>query len=126
MTIVTLEEITQFRSQFEDNPDVRAALDLIEQRNGNLETAAKILAIRAGYEPSRKLNILDELLEKSRKIICQKEFKEQLAIGIIPIVIEPLAMSAAIPPGLASVVAIYAFKIGVNKFCQVNDDDSEP
>ncbi len=124
MITVTPEEISQFRSQFKDNPDVRAVLDLIEQRHGNLETAAKILAIRAGYEPSRKLNILDELLEKSRKIICQEEFREVLAAGIIPIVIEPLAMSAAIPPGLASVVAIYAFKIGVKKFCQVGDSES--
>ena len=59
MITVTPEEISQFRSQFEDNPDISAVLDLIEQRNGNLETAAKILAIRAGYEPSRKSNILD-------------------------------------------------------------------
>ncbi len=124
MITVTPEEISQFRSQFEDNPDVRAVLDLIEQRNGNLETAAKILAIRAGYEPSRKSNILDELLEKSRKIICQQEFRDELAAGIIPLVIEPLAMSAAIPPGLASVVAIYVFKIGVKKFCQVPDSES--
>ncbi|GAX39309.1 hypothetical protein NIES4075_02610 [Tolypothrix sp. NIES-4075] len=124
MITVTPEEISQFRSQFEDNPDVRAVLDLIEQRNGNLETAAKILAIRAGYEPSRKSNILDELLEKSRNIICQQEFRDELAAGIIPLVIEPLAMSAAIPPGLASVVAIYVFKIGVKKFCQVPDSES--
>ncbi|WP_321206843.1 hypothetical protein [Tolypothrix tenuis] len=107
-----------------DNQDALDTLDLIEQRNGNLETAAKILAIRAGYEPSRKSNILDDLLEKSRKIICQEEFREVLAAGIIPIVLEPLAISAAIPPGLASVVAIYAFKIGVKKFCQVPDSES--
>ncbi|MBR8834133.1 MAG: hypothetical protein DSM106950_08855 [Stigonema ocellatum SAG 48.90 = DSM 106950] len=124
MITVTPEEISQFRSQFEDNPDVRAVLDLIEQRNGNLETTAKILAIRAGYEPSRRSNILDELLEKSRQIICQEEFRDELAAGIIPLVIEPLAMSAAIPPGLASVVAIYVFKIGVKKFCQVPDAES--
>lgn len=124
MITVTPEEISQFRIQFEDNPDVRAVLDLIEQRNGNLETAAKILAIRAGYEPSRKSNILDDLLEKSRKIICQEEFREVLAAGIISIVIDSLATSAAIPPGLASVVAIYVFKIGVKKFCQVPDSES--
>jgi len=124
MLTITSDEISQFRSQLADSPDVLAALDLIEQRNGNLETAAKILAIRAGYEPSRKANLLDELLEKSRKVICQEEFRDELAAGIIPIVIEPLAMSVAIPPGLASVVAIYAFKIGVKRFCQVPDSES--
>ncbi|BAZ00364.1 hypothetical protein NIES37_43540 [Tolypothrix tenuis PCC 7101] len=124
MLTLTPEEITHFRSQLADNQDALDTLDLIEQRNGNLETAAKILAIRAGYEPSRKSNILDDLLEKSRKIICQEEFREVLAAGIIPIVLEPLAISAAIPPGLASVVAIYAFKIGVKKFCQVPDSES--
>ncbi|MBD2597540.1 hypothetical protein H6G74_24920 [Nostoc spongiaeforme FACHB-130] len=124
MITVSPEEISEFRSQLADNQDALNALDLIEQRNGNLDTAAKILAIRAGYEPSRKSDILDELLEKSRKIICQEEFRDELAAGIIPIVIEPLAMSCAIPPGLASVVAIYVFKIGVKKFCQVPDSKS--
>ncbi|WGV24797.1 hypothetical protein [Halotia branconii] len=124
MLTVTPEEISQFRSQLADNQNALDALDLIEQRNGNLDTAAKILAIRAGYEPSRKSDILNDLLEKSRKIICQEEFRDELAAGIIPLVIEPLAMSVAIPPGLASVVAIYAFKIGVKKFCQVPDSES--
>lgn len=124
MITVTPEEITEFRSQFADNPEALAAFDVIEQRNGNLETAAKILAIRAGFEPSRRSNILDDLLDKSRKVICQEEFRDELAAGVIPIVIEPLAMSAAIPPGLASVVAIYAFKIGVKKFCKAPDSES--
>ncbi|MBU7582308.1 MAG: hypothetical protein KAF91_05270 [Nostoc sp. TH1S01] len=87
MITVSPEEIAQFRSQLANNQDAFDALDLIERRNGNLDTAAKILAIRAGYEPSRKSNILDELLEKSRKIICKEEFRDELAAGIIPIVI---------------------------------------
>jgi hypothetical protein len=124
MTTVTQEEINQFREQLAGYPEAIAALDLIEQRNGNLETAAKILAIRAGYEPSRKLDLLDELSEKCRKVICQEEFKEDLAAGVIVAVIEPLATGAGIPPGLASAIAIYAFKTGVKKFCQPTDSES--
>jgi DNA repair exonuclease SbcCD ATPase subunit len=124
MTTVTSQEIEQFREQLRDYPEAIAALEVIEQRNGNLETAAKILAIRAGYEPSRKLDLLDELSQKCRKVICQEEFKEDLAAGVIVAVIEPLATGAGIPPGLASAIAIYAFKTGVKKFCQPTDSES--
>lgn len=124
MTTITQEEIDQFREQLRDYPEAIAALDVIEQRNGNIETAAKILAIRAGYEPSRKLDLLDELSQKCRKIICQEEFKEDLAAGVIVAVIEPLATGTGIPPGLASAIAIYVFKTGVKKFCQPTDSES--
>ncbi len=124
MTTVTSEEIEQFREQLRDYPEAIAALDVIEQRNGNIETAANILAIRAGYEPSRKSNLLEELSEKCRKVICQEEFREDLAAGVIVAVVEPLATSAGIPPGLATAIAIYAFKTGVKKFCQPTDSES--
>ena len=124
MTTVTPEEIEQFREQLRDYPEAIATLDVIEQRNGNIETAAKILAIRGGYEPSRKINLLDELSEKCRKVICQEEFREDLAAGVIVTVVEPLATSAGIPPGLATALAIYAFKTGVKKFCQPTDSES--
>jgi membrane-associated HD superfamily phosphohydrolase len=124
MTTVTQAEIQLFREQLRDYPDAIGALEIIEQRNGNIETAAKILAIRAGYEPSRKFSLLDELSEKSRKVICQEEFREDLAAGVIVAVVEPLATSAGIPPGLATAIAIYAFKTGVKKFCQPTDSES--
>ncbi len=124
MTTVTQEEIQQFREQLRDYPEAITGLDIIEQRNGNIETAAKILAIRAGYEPSRKINLLDEMSEKCRKVICQEEFREDLAAGVIVAVVEPLATSAGIPPGLATAIAIYAFKTGVKKFCQPTDSES--
>lgn len=124
MITVTPAEIENFRSQLTNYPEASAALDLIEQRNGNLETAANILAIRAGYEPSRKSNLLEELSEKCRKVICQEEFREDLAAGLIVVVVEPLATSVGIPPGLATAIAIYAFKTGVKKFCQPTDSES--
>ncbi len=121
---VTPEEIAQFRSELTDYPEALAALDVIEQRNGNIETATKILAIRADYEQTRRINLLDELSEKCRKVICQEEFKGDLAVGVIPFLIEPLATSAGIPLGLATAIAIYAFKIGVKKFCQPTNSQS--
>ncbi len=124
MTTVTSEEIERFREQLRNNPEAIAALDVIEQRNGNLDTAATILAIRAGYEPSRKSSLLDELSEKCRKVICQEEFREDLAAGVIVVLVEPIATSAGIPPGLATALAIYAFKTGVKKFCQTPDSES--
>lgn len=124
MTTIASEEIAKFREQLRDYPEAIAALDVIEQRNGNLETAATILAIRAGYEQSRQSSLLDELSEKCRKVICQEEFREDLAAGVIVVLVEPLATSAGIPPGLATALAIYVFKTGVKKFCQTPDSES--
>lgn len=124
MITVTPEEIAKFRSELADYPEALTALDVIEQRNGNLEAAAKIIAIRAGYEPSRKSNFWDEWSEKCRKVICQEEFREDLAAGLIAAVIEPLARHAAISPGVATAITIYAFKSGVKKFCQPTDSES--
>ena len=122
---VTSEELAQFRSQLVHNLDILAAYDVIDQHNGNLQTAAKILAIQTSYDPSRKSNILDLdwLLEKSRKVICQEELRDALEAGLIHIIIEALAMSTAIPLGLATVVAIYVLKIGVKKFCKAPNSE---
>lgn len=119
MTTITPEEITQFRSELTDYPDAIAALDVIQQCEGHLEDAITLLMIgETGKEPERGL---DELVEKCRKVICQQEFREDLAVGLIAAVVEPLATSAVIPPGIATAVAVYAFKIGVKKFCQLYD-----
>jgi hypothetical protein len=53
MTIVTSQEIAQFRSELANNPEAMKALDAIEDCEGNLEDAAIALAIRAGQQPQR-------------------------------------------------------------------------
>jgi hypothetical protein len=51
MTQVTPEEIALFRVQLADYPDALAALEEIEECEGDLEDAAMVLAIRVGQQP---------------------------------------------------------------------------
>ncbi len=116
MTTITYQEIESFRSQLADYPERIKALDVIQECDGHLEDAITLITLReTGQEPDRGLN---DWLGKGRKIVCQEEFRNDLAGGLIGVLVEPLATGLAIPPGIATVVAVYAFKIGVKKFCE--------
>jgi hypothetical protein len=116
MTTITDQEIESFRSQLADYPEGIKALDIIQECDGHLEDAIALITLReTGQEPERGLS---DWLEKSRKIVCQEEFRNDLAGGLIGVLVEPLTTGLAIPPGIATVVAVYVFKIGVKRFCE--------
>jgi polyribonucleotide nucleotidyltransferase len=118
MTTVTQEEIQQFREQLRDYPEAIAALDVIEECEGDLEDAAVVLAIQAGQEPNRSKKWFEELVKRCRPIVCEENFRDDLLAGLMAGTVESLAASMAIPPGLATPVVIYAVKIGVRNFCK--------
>jgi hypothetical protein len=79
MTIVTSQEIAQFRSQLAEDSLALKALDTIEDCEGDLEDAAMTLAIRVGQQPERaNSEWLDALARKWRAVICQEEFRSPL------------------------------------------------
>jgi hypothetical protein len=122
MTIVTSQEIAQFRSELANNPDAMKALDVIEDCEGVLEDAAIALAIRAGQQPQRdNAEWLDALARKCRAVICQKEFREDLLSGSFAPVIGYLAATPLLPGILATPVLIYVVRQGVNSFCEPLD-----
>ncbi|MGB7890973.1 MAG: hypothetical protein WCF82_03470, partial [Microcoleus sp.] len=83
-TQVTPEEITQYREQFSDHPESLDALDLIEENDGDLKQAANLLALESGVVISKKMpNILDELAQKSRNIVCDEVFINELMTGVL-------------------------------------------
>lgn len=117
MISVTPEEISQFRSQLADNPQALVALDTIEECEGYLDDAVPLLVMReTAQEADRSLN---DLLEKCRQFICQEEVREALESGLIAPIVEPLAVSAGIPVGIATALSICVFKLGAKKFCKV-------
>lgn len=119
MTTVTQEEINQFREQLRYYPEAIAALNVIEECEGNLEDAAVVLAIQEGQEPDRSAKEwLEGLANRCRPVVCQENFKDDLLAGLVAGAVESLAVSMAIPPGLATPVVIYAVKIGVKNFCK--------
>ncbi|PAX60502.1 hypothetical protein [Brunnivagina elsteri] len=116
MITVTPEEITQFRSQFADNPEASAALDAIAECEGYVEDAVPLIFMReTAREADRSLN---DWLEKCRQFICQEDVRDALESGLIAPVVEPLAMSAGIPVGTATALSVLVFKLGAKKFCK--------
>ncbi|MEH2306976.1 hypothetical protein [Nostoc sp.] len=117
MITVTPEEISQFRSQLADNPQALVALDTIEECEGYLDDAVRLLDIReTAQEADRGLN---DWLEKSRQFVCQEEVREALESGLLAPAIEALAIGLPIPPGIATALSICVFKLGAKKFCKV-------
>ena len=122
MTIVTSQEIAQFRSELANNLEAMKALDAIEDCEGNLEDAAIALAIRAGQQPQRdNAEWLDALARKCRAVICQKEFREDLLNGSYAPVIGYLAATPLLPAILATPVLMYVVSKGVDDFCEPLD-----
>ena len=125
MITVTPEEINKFRSQLADYPEALAALDEIEEDEGDLEYAAEIIALEAGIEKSRgQQGWLENLSKRFRNIICEDEFRDDLLEGVITALVASLAVSGNLPMVLATPVAIYIVKKGVKKFCNATNDES--
>ena len=121
-TTITQTEIEQLRDQLRDSPEAIATLDIIQECDGHLEEALRVLImIKTGKEPDQSLN---EWVKEYRYIICKKEFREDLAVGLSAGMIESLETSAALPPGIATTMAIYVFKTGIRRFCEPSESDS--
>jgi hypothetical protein len=122
MTIVTSQEIAQFRSELANNPEAMIALDSIEDCEGDLEDAAIALAIRAGQQPQLdNAEWLNALARKCRAVICQKEFREDLLNGSFAPVVGYLAATPLLPGILATPVLMYVMQQGINDFCEPLD-----
>ena len=122
MTVLTQEEITQFCSQLAEYPEALAALDAVQECDGYLEDAIALLLSReTGKEPTRGMS---EIWQKCRKVICQEEFRNELAGGLLGLAIEPVAVSVGIPPSVATVLIIYVYKTGIKKFCEAPESSA--
>ena len=125
---VTPEEIAKFRAELADNPDALAALDVIEEWDGDLADATESLATRngiEGVEDNADLRWFVELLQKCRDHICQPQYADlgKYITALIPPVTDCVAGSFGCPPGIAGIiatpVAIYIQEEGMDKFCQI-------
>jgi hypothetical protein len=115
---VTAEEIEQFRSVLADYGDAQIALDEIEACEGDLEDAAITLGIQVGQEPNTSDRWIDGLAKRWRHIICQADLKQNLENGLTANVLLLLTEHTTLPMKLATPVAIYVIKTGIENFCQ--------
>ena len=112
---VTAEEIEQFREQLKHNPEALAALDTIQECEGNLEEAARSIATAAG-NTDLESDLLEELSTRCRTVICQEDMKEKLPV-LIAAIAEFLALSSGFPSRLATPIALFAIDKGSEDFC---------
>jgi hypothetical protein len=114
---VTAEEIARLREQLKHNPEALAALDTIQDCEGNLEEAARSIAIAAG-KTDVESDLLEELSTRCRTVICQEDMKEKLPV-LIAAIAAFLASSSGFPSRLATPIALFALEKGSENFCDL-------
>ncbi|AOW99919.1 hypothetical protein BJP34_11070 [Moorena producens PAL-8-15-08-1] len=134
MTKLTSEEISNLRSELANNPEALEALDVIEEWDGDLADAAESLATRngiEGVENNADLRWFTEILRQCHGHICQpkyKKFRENYLPALIGVVAEFLAGSLKFKPLVAGLiatpVAIYIEKEGMENFCKSYDPNA--
>jgi hypothetical protein len=127
-TQLTLEKIAQYRIEFADNENALAALDVIEEWDGDLADAAESIATRngiEGVEDNADMRWFVIVLNKCRDSICQPKYetlREKYLPALIPPLTDIIAGCFMCPPGVAGLlstpVAIYIQEEGMDKFCQ--------
>lgn len=126
--IVTPEKIALYREQLADNQEALAALDTIEEWDGDLADATESIAQEngiEGVETNADLRWFTQKLEECQKLICQPKYEnltDKYVSTLIPVLIEFLAGSLGCPPGVAGLIAtpfaLYIAEEGMDKFCQ--------
>ena len=130
---LTSEQIAIYRSELADNSDFLAALDVIEEWDGDFADAAESIATRngiEGVEDNADMRWFVIVLNKCRESICQQRYeivREKIVPALIPTLTEMVAASFLCPPGIATLlstpIAIYVQEEGMDKFCQISTDD---
>lgn len=115
---VTLEEIEQYRAELANDPIALRALEMIEDCEGDLEDAAIALALQVGQEPDQSDNWLDGVAKRWRVSLCSGELKENLLAGSVGQAVRSLSTDTTLPSALATPIALYVFKTGVEAFCE--------
>ncbi len=130
--LLTPEKIAQYRAELADNTDALAALNVIEEWDGDLADAAESLATRngiEGVEDNADMRWFFIIINRCREHICQPKY-EDLRKTYLPALIPPLTDIIAglflFPSGvaglLATPVAIYIQEKGMDQFCQTFTD----
>jgi hypothetical protein len=122
MISLTAEEITQLRARLADYPEAIEALQEIEDCDGDVEDAAISLALKSDQEPDTNEQWLAGFSKRYRHIACQSQFRDAIAAGQLSPLIDHLTQETDCPALIATPVAIYVLKSGVENFCRSFDN----
>lgn len=124
-TKLTPEEIQQYRDQFKDYPETLEAFNAIDNAKGNLDRAAKILALETGFEQATlsptepESAYLNKLLERLRKAICSQYTDDALEL------FKELKDFTPFPISLITLVSIKISQVTIREFCNGNDSNDQ-
>jgi hypothetical protein len=126
---LTSEQIAKYRVELSEHPDFLAALDVIEEWDGDLADAAESIATRngiEGVEDNTDFRWFVIVLDKCRDSICQPKLREKYLPALIPtltgIIVGYLICSPQVAGILSTIVAVYIQEQGLDKFCQNSTD----
>jgi hypothetical protein len=132
MSILTLNEIAQFKRDLSAEPDAILALNEIERNEGNVEDAAKVILLQDTEWNLTQAEWMDELTRRCRGFICQKYVQ-----GSLPSIISGLSrdlpqllvdlLGVSIPTGTVTKLATCFIvntlsKMTLEQFCQEDVD----
>ena len=127
---LTSEQIAKYRVELADDPDFLAALDVIEEWDGDLADAAESIATLngiEGVEDNADFRWFVIILNKCRDSISQPKLREKYLPALIPTLTGIIVGYLMCPPQVAgilsAIVAVYIQDQGLDKFCQ-NCSDS--
>lgn len=124
-TQLTADEIQQYREQFKDYPEALDALDIIDKCQGNLDRAAKLLALKTGFEQATlsphdsESTYLKKLLEKLRQAICSQYTDDALEL------FKELKDFTPFPVSLITLVSIKIGQVTIREFCNRNNSSDQ-
>ena len=117
-TILSLEELSQFRESLSGVPESLATLDVIELCDGNIEQAISALAPQFGINITRDSEKpIDKYIQGFSHIICDEDFIDDLMKDLLAVAIGALAAAGQIPTAIATPIVLYVAKKGVKKWC---------
>lgn len=130
MVAINQNTIDDYRSQFQENQDILAGLDVIQQWDGDLANAAESIATRngiEGVEDNAVTRWFFSMLLKIRDItgICKSDnFRENYLPALIPPIADLISSTFGLPSGIAGILAtpfaIYIKEEGLEKFCNMS------
>ncbi len=125
--IVSLKDRELFRSELAEEPEIQAALSIIEDCDWDLEEATALLALKEGYSvditrgnggESFISRFLNKQATDIRALICRDSFKEILLPGLVTTAITSLAASAGFSTALAVPLVLYLIAFGTEEICK--------
>jgi hypothetical protein len=121
MSVITSEQVDTYRVSLQGYPEATVALDAVEECEGNLEDATVLIASRLGESVLMGDSLLDNLVQRARKHLCQPNHQEKWTD--VKDILEILKEFLPTPAPLAVTCTLKLSEIGLRNLCQQNKSD---